>query len=175
MSWIIKVTIVLLCPNSVWPTAVWFILTLDTKLRSLSWHDLCITGMVLLTKEGIIFYWTVESRMLLSTVVWIATVFGKLSSEKYSLFYRYRTLADQACGFQKRYTAWCTFTGILYQSVFLHCDSHFYLSISLDSSKYKVFVPYWCLQISFMWCIFALIHDFWRETSPPSLQNRSAY
>ena len=34
--------------------------------------------MVLLTKEGIIFYWPVEHNVLFSRVVWIATVFGIL-------------------------------------------------------------------------------------------------
>ena len=171
LTWIINVTVVLLCPNSVWPTAVWFILTLDTKLRSLSWHDLCFTGMVLLTKEGIIFYWPVESHnVLLSRVVWIATVFGILfireiqfvlslsnigwsgmwvSEKVYGLVYVYwNPLSVGVLAF------WFLFRSIVFRSMF---------------------APYWCLQISFMWYIFALIHDFSRETSPPSLQNRSAY
>ena len=78
----------------------------------------------------------------------------------------YRTLIDQARGFQQRYTVWFTFTGILYQSVVLVCwslDALFIsiYSISLDSSEYKVVSTLLMFTNSYMWCIFALIHDFY--------------
>ena len=85
LTWIINVTVVLLCPDSVWPTAECFIMTLGKicKLYT-SWHDLCITGMVLpawreFKYQGWYSIWMIIMTLLLRLQPWLV----HFISEKY--------------------------------------------------------------------------------------------